>query len=1407
MIYLLEIDAYDPALPGTRTLRYSSGAGYGTGYTTARAAIAAGAGSATQVLDPLVTFTRASSATRTNESGTMETVGANVPRFDYQVTGTTTNLLLHSVGLSSWGTSQATRTLNAATAPDGQESASRFVATGTSNTSPGINSGTGVTAGLPYTFTVHYKRESGSDWVRLRIDAGGTIRSVWFNAATGAQGTVETPSGNVAALSAVAPVSLGNGWWRFGCTVTFTATSVNFAVAPATANGSATMVVGDTWLMWGAQLEQATSAGPFIGTTTEPATVSTTEPLGLLVEEARANVVTRSQDFSTGTAGAWLKYHTAHGHSADWNNYIINDPAVVCPDGSYTAVTISYIANGLILRKNSTFVIGTQYAVSCYVYYPSGSSFTITCNNDTTTVSTTITAAPRWQRVVWPPITPAGSSTFMDIEANLPAACSFWGFQVEATTTGVPTSYIPNLPTFTGRTSVGTWFDASGVMQTAAAGVARYGYAYGAAGWASTGLMLEAAATNRLLQSNGFGVAPWSAGAGGAVTVGVGSVAAPDGTLAATLEDTSTASIAGRGQSIAITSSTAIYTGSVYLRAGSSSIASLRMAISGGGTAVPAELVVNLATGAAVWRSGNVGAAFAVTPAGNGWYRVAVSAYDNGTGNTALGVEIRPAFALAYPATSFDSAATGSVHVFGAQVEQGTLSSYIPTAGATVARSADTFSTASATRAAETVTIPTLAPWFNPAQGTLLTEYVASTVKPAGVQVAAQFNDGTQTNRIAHFAVNSIGLIATNIDAGGVGQFGYTGGAPVAGTVYRHATAWTNNDFIAARNGALGSADTSGTVPAVTQLFIGHRANDQLNGWFRKLRYWGARLPDADVQTTSAGGAVSAAPALDLDFLTYATTTVAITNGTYDLYVEGAGGAEWRSVTVSGGSHTITPPPGSLSVTAYAFYPPGEAEPAAAYYDGRIVEPGNFQRAVFAPGTTGGESTVGAGEIILANPDGGLDGLLDYGLDGRPVRISTIPNESAAASSAARWATATAQQVEVSWNRVTIRLRDRLEMLRVPLQSTVYAGTTTSGGLNSAEGQPEDLRDRPKPLLYGEVYNVPAVLANAFDLIYQLHDGALASIDAVYDAGVPLLFSANYASITALRTATIQGGNYATCLSAGLFRIGASPFGAITADATEGATAADRTAAQVARRIITRSALTTGDLDLASFTALDGDNSAPVGIWFPDPVTALEASNTVLSSVGGWLLPNRLGVFEVGRLEAPAAPVASTFTEDEVLERGGGIERIASGDRGAGVPVWRVTVRYRRHYAVQGATEVAGCVASARRAELAQEWRSVKAENSAVKTKHLLATELSVDTCLADSADAQAEAERLLALYSVRRDRLIVPVDTDLAAAVDLGRTVSIQVGRWGYSGGRLMTVLGLAEQAAAGVSEIEVWG
>jgi hypothetical protein len=160
--------------------------------------------------------------------------------------------------------------------------------------------------------------------------------------------------------------------------------------------------------------------------------------------------------------------------------------------------------------------------------------------------------------------------------------------------------------------------------------------------------------------------------------------------------------------------------------------------------------------------------------------------------------------------------------------------------------------TVAVTRAADACTITTLTPWFSAAAGTLLVEVAVTGAKPAGNQIAAMLDDGTSSNRIGVFATNGAGLMAATVDVGGANQFASTNAAPVAGTVYKLAMAWTANDYRAARDGTLGTADVSGSIPTVTQMRIGHRSTDQLNGWVRRLRYYSSRLPNASLQVITS---------------------------------------------------------------------------------------------------------------------------------------------------------------------------------------------------------------------------------------------------------------------------------------------------------------------------------------------------------------------------------------------------------------------------------------------------------------------------------------------------------------------------------------------------------------------------
>ena len=91
---------------------------------------------------------------------------------------------------------------------------------------------------------------------------------------------------------------------------------------------------------------------------------------------------------------------------------------------------------------------------------------------------------------------------------------------------------LPNSVTFT-RSSIATYFDQNGVLQTALANAARFDH--DPVTLEPLGLRLEAAATNLCLQSGQIGYTspgPWIIGGG--ATIALNNIIAPDGTLTGT---------------------------------------------------------------------------------------------------------------------------------------------------------------------------------------------------------------------------------------------------------------------------------------------------------------------------------------------------------------------------------------------------------------------------------------------------------------------------------------------------------------------------------------------------------------------------------------------------------------------------------------------------------------------------------------------------------------------------------------------------------------------------------------------------------------------------------------------------------------------------------------------------------
>ena len=199
-----------------------------------------------------------------------------------------------------------------------------------------------------------------------------------------------------------------------------------------------------------------------------------------------------------------------------------------------------------------------------------------------------------------------------------------------------------------------------------------------------------------------------------------------------------------------------------------------------------------------------------------------------------------------------------------------------------------------------------------------------------------------------------------------------------------------------------------------------------------------------------------------------------------------------------GGASTTTLRYGSRGHTT------GPAEtPANTHYDARISQPVNVARHCFAPRATIGRSVTAYGDLELVNADGGLDALCkDYAFDGRAITVRRGVVGAAYPGGFPALFVGTMEQAEAAGTTVRVRMRDPAFKLQQPLQGTLYAGNNAlPAGL---EGTADDLKGKPKPLCFGTVKNIAPPCVNTARLIYQVNDGTIASIERVYDAGIPL---------------------------------------------------------------------------------------------------------------------------------------------------------------------------------------------------------------------------------------------------------------------------------------------------------------
>jgi len=285
------------------------------------------------------TVTRATTKTRINSVGLIETIAIDTPSVDYSLGGCPnillepqrTNLFLRSEEFNTtWSQIAGSVTANATTSPSGSIDADRFTGNGASANHRLIQAVT-LTSGSTYTVSCYVKKDT-NDFFQYYLLSGEFGANAWanFDVNNGVLGT--TGSAAKATIT-----GSGDGWYR--CSITATAinsgsSGINFTlISSATSARAETNSLSTSLFLWGAQAEAGAYATSYIPTTS--ATV--TRNIDVI---SRGNLYTNNGVTSAG--GTWF---------VDVRNNISYTRDAIARLGLGDNITFT---NGLILTNDTT---------------------------------------------------------------------------------------------------------------------------------------------------------------------------------------------------------------------------------------------------------------------------------------------------------------------------------------------------------------------------------------------------------------------------------------------------------------------------------------------------------------------------------------------------------------------------------------------------------------------------------------------------------------------------------------------------------------------------------------------------------------------------------------------------------------------------------------------------------------------------------------------------------------------------------------------------------------------------------------------------------------------------------------------------------------------------------------------
>lgn len=302
-------------------------------------------------------------------------------------------------------------------------------------------------------------------------------------------------------------------------------------------------------------------------------------------------------------------------------------------------------------------------------------------------------------------------------------------------------------------------------------------------------------------------------------------------------------------------------------------------------------------------------------------------------------------------------------------------------------------------------------------------------------------------------------------------------------------------------------------------------------------------------------------------------------------------------------------------------------------------------------------------------------------------------------------------------NTLALKLRDKLQRLNTPVSELTLSGTTPN-------------KDQLIPISMGEVHNVTPLLTDPVTLEYQLHDRVMESINEVRDNGVPVTVT--------------------TTPLTGKFKLSQQPAGTITVSAQghKPSGTYSPTLATIVSQLVTDygntvDRFTIADLDTANIASFNAAHPQPLGTYLNGRTNVLNAVQSVAVSLGAQIVMSRLGLMQLYQLTFPASGTITEVRPKNMVQK----TLVATGRTNV---IASVQLGFNKNWTVQQGLQTA--IPAQHKSLFETEWLTSISSNAATKTTYKLNTApVQQDTMLLRRVDADTEAARQLAMWSVPR--------------------------------------------------------